>query len=499
MQMTIQMTRKAAFVLTAFTALRLLLAFAWPAGIDEAYAISVSQDWSLSYFDHPPATFTIAALTSLLTGSHSASILRIPFVLLGTASAWLIYDMTRKAYDSSAAFWALAWYSIAPFFLISAGLFVVPDGPLDFGLLATLWMLLPAILDPNHKLTPIRYGAAGLFLALSLTSKYQAIALVVSLGLFAIFNKKNRTWLHTSGLLLTISIGLAGLVPVLLWNGSHEWISFNFQAGRAGNAGLQLFPLNFLTTLGGQLVYLLPSTWLVIMACAFKNIIQPKSTADSLFGWLSLILPIAFLSIALVSERSLPHWSMSGFLFGFPLVGQWTAQQNQKYHGFIKRLWAACAVLLSTAAIGVGLQFKEALFTRALFKEPQPIDKNWQLQDWSALPELWDAFNQPKTIVTRNWMVGAKASYSLAAKATIIPLTDPRHFQFMERAGQSEYLAVEPIDPQSDTKRAIQMFEASLVSNGWQPYGEAAIVEQKSGSYSRFKIIGISVRRSTPS
>lgn len=493
------MTRKAAFILIAFTALRLLLAFAWPAGIDEAYAISVSQDWSLSYFDHPPATFTIAALTSLLTGSHSASILRIPFVLLGTASAWFIYDITRRAYGASAAFWALAWYSIAPFFLISAGLFVVPDGPLNFGLLASLWILLPGILDPKYKLTPLRYGAAGLFFAISLTSKYQAIALLASLGLFAIFNKRSRTWLHTPALLLTITIGLAGLIPVLLWNGSHEWISFNFQAGRAATAGLQLFPLNFLTTLGGQLVYLLPGTWLVIMACALKSIIQPKSPADSLFGWLSLILPIAFLSIALVSERSLPHWSMSGFLFGFPLVGQWTAQQSQRYNDFIKRLWVACAVLLSTAALGVGLQFKAALFTRALFKEAQPIDKNWQLQDWSALPKLWDAFNQPKTIVTRNWIVGAKASYSLATRARIIPLTDPRHFQFMERLGESEYLAVEPIDLQSDTKQAVQAFQATLVSNGWQPQGEAAIVEQKSGSYARFKIIGVSVRRATPS
>ena len=64
------MTKKAAFLLFIFTALRLLLAFVWPAGIDEAYAISISPDWSLSYFDHPPAVFTIAGLAHWGSGSN---------------------------------------------------------------------------------------------------------------------------------------------------------------------------------------------------------------------------------------------------------------------------------------------------------------------------------------------------------------------------------------------------------------------------------------------
>ena len=493
------MTKKAAFLLFSFTALRLLLAFVWPAGIDEAYAISISPDWSLSYFDHPPAVFTIAGLAHLASGSNSASILRIPFVLLGTASAWLIYDITRRAYDSSAAFWALAWYSIAPFFLISAGLFVVPDGPLNFGLLATLWILLPGILEPKYKLEPFRYGAAGIFLAISLASKYQAVAFVASIGIFTLLNKKNRAWLRSPAIFTTIIIGLAGLIPVLIWNGSHDWISFGFQSGRAGTTGLQLFPLNFLTILVGQMAYLLPGTWIVAMACSLKGVSKAKSSADSLFSWLTIVLPLAFLLIALVSERSLPHWSMGGFLFGFPLVGQWTSRQAQTHLIIIKKVWASAALLLSIAAIGVGLQFKDAIFTKAIFKEPPSIDRNWQLQDWGSLPKLWNDFGKPANIVTRSWMVGAKAGYTLGPRAKILPLNDPRHYQFMAAPNQSGYLAIEPIDPRINEKEAIKAFSDLLVSNGWEPQGEPAIVEQRSQNYSRFKIIGIGVRRAAGS
>ncbi|MEB3327163.1 MAG: glycosyltransferase family 39 protein [Synechococcus sp.] len=500
------MTRKAAFLLIGFTALRLLLALIWPAGIDEAYAISISHDWSLSYFDHPPVVFTIAGLTHLLTGSNSASILRIPYVLLGTASGWLIYDITRQAYNRSAAFWALAWYSIAPFFLISAGLFVVPDGPLNFGLLATLWILLPGILNPNHRLKPFHYGAAGIFLALSLASKYQAVAFLASICIFTLYNKKNREWLRSPAIIITILVGLAGLLPVLIWNGSHDWISFGFQSSRAGNAGLRLFPLNFLSTLVGQMAYLLPGTWIVVMACSLKGISKTRSSADSLFSWLTLVLPVAFLLIALVSERSLPHWSMSGFLFGFPLAGQWTSKQARNRLIIIKKAWATTTMLLSIAAIGVGLQFKEAIFTRALAKEPLSIDRNWQLQDWSSLHQLWSDFGMPGNIVTRSWTVGAKAGYTLGPDARILPLRDPRHFQFMADPKQaatkygtsikSAYLAIEPLDPRINESEAIKAFSDLLASNGWQPQGRPEIIEQKSGDYSRFKLLGIRVRKS---
>ena len=96
-------------------------------------------------------------------------------------------------------------------------------------------------------------------------------------------------------------------------------------------------------------------------------------------------------------------------------------------------------------------------------------------------------------------MVGAKAGYTLGPSAKILPLNDPRHYQFMAAPNQSGYLAIEPIDPRINEKEAIKAFSDLLVSNGWEPPGEPAIVEQRSQNYSRFKIIGIGVRRAAGS
>ena len=76
-------------------------------------------------------------------GCECQFVVRLPYVLLGSLSALLLFALTRYAYGEVAAFWATAWYTVAPFFLISAAQSVVPDGPLDFFLLASACLAVP--------------------------------------------------------------------------------------------------------------------------------------------------------------------------------------------------------------------------------------------------------------------------------------------------------------------------------------------------------------------
>jgi 4-amino-4-deoxy-L-arabinose transferase-like glycosyltransferase len=125
-------------LVVGFLIFRIALASIIPLSIDEAYAVVVSRSHSLSYFDHPPIGFALARFMADVSGCECRLVVRLPYVLLGSASALLLFALTRYAYGVVAAFWAVAWYSVAPFFLISAGHFVVPDGPLDFFLLAAM-------------------------------------------------------------------------------------------------------------------------------------------------------------------------------------------------------------------------------------------------------------------------------------------------------------------------------------------------------------------------
>ncbi len=476
--------------------LRLIAAFVWPAGIDEAYAISISRDWSLSYFDHPPLTFWITRAVEQITGRHDASLIRIPFVLMGTISAWLVYDITLKSYGRLAAVWGLAWYSVAPFFLLSGGLFIVPDGPLNLALLATVRLLLPNILSCSKKISLPRSVAIGVCYSLALISKYQAIALLISLvGFVLLASHGSRDWLRSRNLLIaTLPLCLLAFLPVVAWNSSHNWISFGFQAGRAGTASLSIQPDNFMATLVGQIFYLLPGTWLVMVICALQGLRRPRCIADSLFAWLTLVQPFCFLLLALVSQRSLPHWAMSGYLFGFPLVGAWTAEFIKLRPKLIRQVWTASASVIALAAIAVGLQFRNAFFTRIFAPDTLRLDSDWQLQDWTALEDAWAELGSPKTVLTRSWLVGGKVGHAIGGQVQIVPLLDPRHFQFFKAPDVTEMIAVEPARP-GEFATAAELFKEFLVAKGFTVVGPPRRTIQKSAGYTRFEIISFSVKK----
>jgi hypothetical protein len=486
--------RDALVLIAVFLVLRLAVSWVFPATVDESYAIAVSRDWSLSYYDHPPVGFTLAHLMTWLTGTESIFVARLPFVVAGAVSGWLVWDITRLAYGSRAASWALAWYSVAPFFFISAGHFVVPDGPLNLALLATLRLVLPDLLAPDRPLRASRWLAAGVCFAIALASKYQAALFGASALAFLLASPPHRRLLASPVLWMTLVVGALGLVPVIAWNAAHDWVSFGFQAGRAGAGDMALQPANFAVTALGQMVYVLPGTWLVIMAMAAKGIRRPTIPADRLFAWFAILPPVVFLSIALVSRKSLPHWAMTGFLFGFPLAGYWTAAMFDRYRRPILLAWRASCVGIPLLAFAVGLQARHALFTRPFSDTSPRYDIDWQMQDWTALTEAWTGFGAPATVITRNWVTGSKAGHALGPAVTVRPLVDPRHFQYLDGQTGDAAVAVQPAKV-GETEYVLQWFPAELEKSGYRVTGEPRVLRQMSGGQLRFEIVAVPVEK----
>ncbi|RAZ90025.1 hypothetical protein DPM33_14355 [Mesorhizobium hawassense] len=424
-------------LIAIFLALRIGLAAVVPLSIDEAYAVVVSRSHSLSYFDHPPLGFALARLMADVTGCECRFAVRLPYVLLGSLSALLLFDLTRLAYGAAAAFWAVACYSVAPFFLISAGHFVVPDGPLDFFLLASAWLAAPMLLGGETRHGLPRWIAAGLALGLALMSKYQAGLFAISALMILVVTKPGRAELRTPGPWLAAIVAALGLAPVMLWNMRHGWISLAFQSGRGMAAeGHLLHPANLGLTLLGQAAYLWPTIWLVAMACLWRAARPGAAPADRFFLPIAA-LPVAFFDvIALLSAHSLPHWSMSGFLFAFPLVGQWCRDFSQRHSGWLNTSFAVAAITVPSLAIGFAVQATTGAFTRPFFDRAPKFDINWQIVDWSVLTGKAESnqIGAPDTfVVASNWMQAARIGAAIGPDFPIQVLPgDPRHFQFMD-------------------------------------------------------------------
>ena len=119
-------------ILMGFFAARLFFALTLGLGVDESYTIAISRRLCLSYFDHPPLHLWLTHFAALTVGESKAA--RIPFVLLFVATGWLYYRFTRDIFCRRPALIALFALNVSPFFFASAGEWIVPDGPLLFGL-----------------------------------------------------------------------------------------------------------------------------------------------------------------------------------------------------------------------------------------------------------------------------------------------------------------------------------------------------------------------------
>ncbi len=536
--------RRAAALIVGFLVLRLAVAAVFPFTIDEAYAVVVSRFPTLSYFDHPPLAFDFARLAAWLAGTEARFAVRLPHVLSGALAGWLLFLVTARAFTREAAFWAVAWYSVAPFFFVSAGMFVVPDGPLNLFLLATLWLALPMLIDetPPARAT-LRWAGAGVMLALALASKYQAVLFALSAVLILLATRPGRRALATPGPWIAAAIALTGFAPALVWNLENGFASFAFQSARAGE-GLALHPGNFALMQLGQMAYLLPGTWAVMLWMALRTLSRQRVPHERLFAVIALVPVAVFDAIALVSKGNLPHWPMSGFLFAFPLAGLWTAQNLARLPRAIPRAFKLSAIAVPLLAFAVAAQAHWAVFTRPFFDAAPKGDLDWQTIDWTALradfaargilvdgaatagvvrpargaslflplkgevaakrPEGSEpdtirtaalASAPPSFLVARSWSEAAKAGWALGPAIPLAePLNDPRHFGFMTdpRLGEATrgyaVMAARPGEG-VDALTRLKM----LVFARYTPTGEEWIVTQTRAGFVSFEmaVVGI--------
>ncbi|HWA20352.1 MAG TPA: glycosyltransferase family 39 protein [Devosia sp.] len=421
-------TRRDLIVLLVLsTAIRLAVAGLTDLSVDECYALAISRTFQWSFFDHPPLAFWIAFTMQSLFGSElPALLLRLPFVLMFTMSSWLMFALTARFFGERAGLWAAGFFTAAPFFFISAGSWVVPDGPLALALLAAAFFLARA-LDGTGRAAWRDWIIAGLCLGVALLSKYQAV--IVALGaMLVLAMPAYRQWLRRPHPYAAALVALVLSVPVIAWNATHGWVSIAFQFGRGGIAWA-LKPLQMLVLLAGEAIYLWPWIFVGLVVAA------AVSRGHARF-FLPLALPLILLFnlLPLLGRPGLPHWSMPGWMFFFPALGQLAAAARERQRKWPVVLGAVSA--LATLAVPLGIVLTLSAW-RVIPGNPSFAPALAEGADWTGVREgLADAglLDRPRTFyAAMSWMDGARITASL--RPAILPVVlgpDPRGFAFVQ-------------------------------------------------------------------
>ncbi len=422
--------RAAAMTVAVFLLARLVFAMLLGPGVDESYTLAVSRTLDLSYLDHPPLHQWIMHFTAGVLGEGLGA--RLPFIFLFAATGWIYYRMTALLFGARAALVALFTLNVAPFFFASPGTWILPDGPLLFGLAAAAWALARLVFDPPANRASIwgLWLAAGLALGVAGLSKYSAALSAVGLLAFVLLSPRARRWLADPAPYAAAAVALALMAPVFLWNSRHGWASFAFQ-GERGAPGTELKPEQVLIMALGEIAYLSP--WLFgPIAMGLVTALRKARDERRLF-LLCLTLPpiLVFTLTPLWGARGLPHWTMPGWFFVFALMGAWV--DDRKTADATLRRWAFASVALLAGAAGALVVGSATGWPHRLAPLPKGADPTLEPLDWGALRDAPALHPPPAFVLAAKWSDAGKIALALGPDVPVFVVSDdPRGWAFVQ-------------------------------------------------------------------
>jgi 4-amino-4-deoxy-L-arabinose transferase-like glycosyltransferase len=419
-----------AAVVVVFLVARLAFALLLGPGVDESYTLAISRALSLSYFDHPPLHQWIAHFAAGAFGEGLCP--RLPFILLFAATGLIYYRLTADLFGPRAAIVAVFALNVAPFYFASAGAWIVPDGPLLFALAAAVWALARLF----FATPPDRASVWGLWLTVGVAlgfaglSKYSAVLSVFGLLAFVVVSPRQRRWLADPAPYVAAAVALVMILPVIVWNARHSWVSFGFQGGRGAPAA-RLKPAQVLAMALGEIAYLSP--WLFAplvlgLVAAWRKRGDPRR----LFLFCLALPPILFFTLTpLWGARGLPHWTMPGWFFVFALMGAWI--EDRRVADRALRRWAfASAGLLAALVAVVAVQAATGWPLRLLGLRPGAADPTLEAFDWSGLRDAPALRAAPAFVLAAKWSDAGKIALALGPGVPVFVVSnDPRGWAFV--------------------------------------------------------------------
>ncbi len=373
---------------------------------DEAHYWEWARRLDWSYYSKGPLVAYIIALSRCVLAAWSQRVVgsealavRMPAILLSLGTGIGLYTLTVQTLRSARlALAAVALTFTIPILAVGAVLMTI-DAPLAF---LYVWALV-AVQRGLRSQRSWPWIVAGLLIALGILAKYSMVLIFPAVGLAMLVEPSFRPSLRRPGPCLATAIGLLGLVPILIWNAQHNWVSFRHVAGQAGVTGARPWDaLGPLAMLAGQLAVVGP-VWFAAMVCAVVALARrPRPEPTELHDGPALrlllcatVMPwLVFLAFS-VTTKIQPNWPVLALLPGtIVLVGWLSRLLRRATTGRAARGLIAAGVILGGASVVV-LHYTQWLmpaFAWLARREPPwnltPIakyDPTARLRGWSDL------------------------------------------------------------------------------------------------------------------
>ncbi|MGA8658055.1 MAG: glycosyltransferase family 39 protein [Chthoniobacterales bacterium] len=391
-----------AFLLLTTTA-RFLLANSYELSPDEAYYALWAQHPDIAYYSKGPGVaMAILASTSLFGQSEFGVRFFSPLLGLGTSLA--IYFLARRLFKEKIAFWSVISLNLVPIFNIGSVAMTIDPLSIFFWTVAlnTFWLALEH--SPKGFLF---WPLTGLLIGLGFLCKYTNAFQLFSIVFFLSVVPKYRVEFRRRGFYFLLLFFVPFLLPPLVWNQQHEWITLEHLSESGGldhSFGLRFSQVGeFVAAHFGVYSPLLFAGLMIALFGSIRKAFQNSKICFLLsFSW-PLLVTYLLLSFQKTGE---PNWTAPAFV-SLGILATWWWFSAARDHRLVG---GACI----TALIVAGLTTLAALDTDFLrmtgIPLPYRLDPSSRLRGWKTVTEEIERFRSAfeKKLGQRVFLIGNK-------------------------------------------------------------------------------------------
>lgn len=400
---------------------------------DEAYYDLFARQLAWGYFDHPPVTALLAWAGEHVFGGELG--LRFFFTLLQPLYLWILWRLIRPVDATRRDGMLFGMLAAATLMLQLYGFIAVPDGPL---------MMTAALFLLTFKwFSECRRGAwlwMGVAMAAMAYSKYHG-ALVVLFALAANLRLLRRPSLYLSG-----AVALLLLIPHLLWQYDHDWVSFAYHLSDRNSAfrpgHLLEFGLNMLVVFNPLFFPLYIKAW---------RAVQPHTALERALKWLPAGFFVFFL-LSAVRGPVQPQWLIVA-VFGLIYLLFTHARRHPRTRRYLMRAGGVTLVLVVLLRI-------EMIFN--------PLDIRYEIFDNPAsYGTIADAAEGRPVVFRHRYSLAAKYAFYTGGEAYCQPEVGYRTHQWQFRDDDSRFAGGEVlIECPSGLRDSVLRVQTLHLANG---------------------------------
>lgn len=380
---------------------------------DEAYYWDWSRRLDWCYYSKPPMIAWLNWLSTTSLGATTFAV-RLTAAVLGTFGLTFVFLLGRDLFDARVGLLATMLAAFTPGNALQSALMTI-DVPFLFfwcGSLWTFWRFVNA--DKRATAWAI---ATGLMIGFGILSKQTMLGYLPLAALFLLINPEDRRRLFSWRFGLMSVICLSFLSPIVIWNASHDWITFQHTASHfdENTIGLGTRLSRSAEFIGSQIGAVSPILWLVMVTVFLAAIRYHKSlNRQEQFLLCFSFAPLMGVVALSLKQRLEPNWPAAFYPAAFVLIAACFCRVSE----FSQRLnisrWVTKASVVN-AAICTTLFYVTSISLPYTSMAGSSIDFTSRLRGWSELAREVEA-RLPADYARRNTPIIATTGRSFISE-----------------------------------------------------------------------------------